>query len=143
MARGGSHADEAPDDGGVSDDRRVSAARLAPWQVKLAREEIALRIRDRLRVADVAAKLQLSATHFAKAFKNSVGDTPYRWYQRARIARSMQMLSDGNLSLAEIATECGFTDESHYITSFSRLVGITPGRWRRKKLAPEALDFEL
>ncbi|HEX7853226.1 MAG TPA: AraC family transcriptional regulator [Sphingobium sp.] len=123
------------DSGGVTVRKAPSAqrARLAPWQVKTAQTAMEVQIRGRLKIAEVAAILHLSVTHFAKAFKNSVGVSPYDWYQRARIARSIQLLGDTASSIAEIAVECGFTDESHFITSFSRAVGMTPGRWRRKE----------
>ena len=60
---------------------------------------------------------------------------PGRWYQRERISKSLGLLRDGELSLAEIASECGYFDESHFITSFSRLMGTPPGRWRRRQRA--------
>ncbi len=110
-----------------------SGARLAPWQVLIAQAEMARQIRGRLRIGDVAERLHISPTHFAKAFKNSVGMTPDCWYQRARITMSMQLLRDTPSTLTEVAIECGFTDESHFITCFSRLVGVTPGRWRRRE----------
>lgn len=122
-----------PDSADDAEHRPQRGAQLAPWQVKLAKDEIVGRLTGGMRITDVAGKLGLSVTHFAKAFRNSVGDTPYRWYQRERIARSMLLLSDTRRSLAEIASECGFTDESHYITAFARTVGVTPGRWRRRR----------
>ena len=110
----------------------VQGARLAPWQVKIAMTELAAQAHGRLRIADVAAVLQLSPTHFAKAFKNSVGVSPYDWFLRARIRRAMQMLRATDGSIAKIAAECGFTDQSHFTASFARAVGVTPGRWRRR-----------
>ncbi|RIA46312.1 AraC-like DNA-binding protein [Hephaestia caeni] len=110
-----------------------SGARLAPWQVKIAQQGMAGQIRTGLRIGEVAARLELSETHFAKAFRNSVGVAPYRWFQNERVAHATRMLADAHLSLAEIAMECGYSDQSHFITAFSRTMGTTPGRWRRKR----------
>ncbi len=118
--------------------RAAGIPRLAPWQVKFAQSELGCADGGRLRLTDVAAKLKLSVGYFSRAFKNTVGDTPYQWYQRQRITKSIQLLDDNSRTLAEIAIECGFTDESHFITTFSRSIGLTPGRWRRRKLQKAA-----
>lgn len=85
-----------------------------------------------LEVAQIAQGLGMSTEYFAKAFKNTVGVPPYGWHLRQRVTRSASLLHDEKLTLIEIAIECGFTDQSHYTKAFRRLVGITPGRWRRK-----------
>jgi AraC-like DNA-binding protein len=83
----------------------------------------------------------MSTAYFTKAFKNTVGIPPYGWHLRQRITRSASLLHDQKLTLAQIATECGFSDQSHYTKAFRRLIGITPGRWRRK-LRAGALRIE-
>jgi AraC-like DNA-binding protein len=35
------------------------------------------------------------------------------------------------MPLAELALECGFSNQSHFTASFSRTIGIPPGRYRR------------
>jgi AraC family transcriptional regulator len=49
--------------------------------------------------------------------------------RRAEVAR--EKLRDERLSLADVATECGFADQSHFTHHFTRLVGVTPRDWRR------------
>lgn len=120
----------------VSDLERTlpsSAARLAPWQVKVAKDGMAQQLSNGLRIADVAARLALSETHFAKAFRNSVGVAPYRWFQNARLAYALRLLAETRSSVADIAVACGYSGESHFITAFSRVIGTTPGRWRRRR----------
>lgn len=112
-------------------------AKLAPWQIKIAQAEMQNFVRTGLRIGDVAAKLQLSPNHFGKAFKNSVGMSPYAWFQNARVAHSMTLMTGTNLTLAQIALECGFTDESHFSERFHRFVGVRPGRWRRGRAREE------
>lgn len=112
--------------------------KLAPWQIKIAQTEMTDQARGRLRIDAIAAKLELSATHFAKAFKNAVGVTPRCWHERVRISQAMRLLQDPQLTVAEIAAECGFTDESHLSVRFSLNVGISPGRWRRRERARQS-----
>jgi AraC family transcriptional regulator len=42
-----------------------------------------------------------------------------------------EKLRDSRLSLADVAKECGFSDQSHLARHFQRIVGVTPGAWRR------------
>jgi AraC-like DNA-binding protein len=49
--------------------------------------------------------------------------------RRAEVAK--EKLRDERLSLADVATECGFADQSHFTHHFTRLVGVAPRDWRR------------
>jgi AraC family transcriptional regulator len=35
------------------------------------------------------------------------------------------------LSLLDVALACGFADQSHLTRVFTRMVGVSPGAWRR------------
>lgn len=109
-----------------------SAARLAPWQVKLAKRGMAQQIATGLRIADVAVNLDLSVTHFSKAFRNSVGIAPYRWFLNAKLAHALHLLAETRCSLAEIANACGYSSQGHFTNSFSKVIGATPTQWRRR-----------
>ncbi|MGI9377872.1 MAG: AraC family transcriptional regulator [Sphingomonadales bacterium] len=110
-----------------------SAARLAPWQVKLAKKGMARQLATGLRIADIAANLDISVTHFSKGFRNSVGIAPYRWFMNARLAHALHLLAETRTSMAEIATACGYSCQSHFTTSFSNAMGTTPTQWRRRR----------
>ncbi len=64
-------------------------------------------------------------------FKSSTGMTPHRWLLDARIGRAKQLLLDGDLPLAEVALETGFSEQSHLTRVFRSLVGTTPAAWQR------------
>jgi AraC-like DNA-binding protein len=55
----------------------------------------------------------------------------HKWLLSRRIELAKEKLRDGRSSLSDVALACGFTDQSHLTRIFSRLVGITPGAWRR------------
>jgi AraC-like DNA-binding protein len=105
--------------------------RLAPWQERLAKQQLSAGIQGTVRIGDVARSCRLSFRHFVTAFTNTVGISPYRWFLERRIARAKQLLSHSELTLAEIALDCGFSDQSHFTKAFSRIAGTTPGSWRR------------
>lgn len=77
-------------------------------------------------MADTAG---LSPFHFARQFKLSMGYSPYQFVLRQRIERAKQLLIQGEKSLAEIAVEIGFYDQSHFAQQFKRHCGITPKKF--------------
>ena len=52
--------------------------------------------------------------------------------------KAKKFLIDAELPLAEIALECGFSDQSHFTRVFSRTVGTSPGTWQRLRLSRRA-----
>ncbi|WP_213979262.1 AraC family transcriptional regulator [Sphingomonas sp. dw_22] len=110
---------------------RRARAHLAPWQASLARDMMLAQISCGLALADIAARLNMTVNHFIKAFRETEGVAPYHWFMQRRIARSMAMLRDETMTLSKVADECGFADQSHFTKAFTRLLGVSPGRWRR------------
>jgi AraC-like DNA-binding protein len=104
---------------------------LAPWQARRAEELMLKNLTEDLRLTDVARACELSAAHFSRSFHKTFGAPPYRWLQTRRIERAKALLGDAKRPLAEIALECGFTEQSHFTKVFTRLVGVSPGAWRR------------
>lgn len=93
-------------------------------------------------IAEIARVCRLSPSHFVRAFGNTVGIAPYRWYLSERIARAKRLLRQSRLPLAQIALECGFADQSHFTNTFVRHVGIAPGLWRRSPDARSSSNAE-
>jgi AraC-like DNA-binding protein len=54
------------------------------------------------------------------------------WLLARRVERAKQLLQAGtDLSLAEVAAHAGFSDQSQFSRHFKRLVGATPGQFRK------------
>jgi AraC family transcriptional regulator len=79
----------------------------------------------------MAAVARLSAYHFARQFKAATGLPPHQYVIARRVERARQLLQAGTgLSLADVAADVGFSDQSQFTHHFKRLVGVTPGRFR-------------
>ena len=79
----------------------------------------------------MAAVARLSPYHFARQFKAATGLPPHQYVIMRRVERAKQLLQAGtDLSLAEVATHAGFSDQSQFSHHFKRLVGVTPGQFR-------------
>ena len=106
---------------------------LAPWQERAAKEMIASQLDGKIRLADLAAECGLSVSHFARAFRKSTLVPPHQWLTRRRIDCAQNLMLTSNTTIAQIALECGFNDQSHFTTVFRRVVGASPAEWRRAR----------
>jgi AraC family transcriptional regulator len=79
----------------------------------------------------VALLTGLSQSQFSRAFRASMGVSPYRWFLQARVKHAKILLLSGAHGLADIASQLGFADQSHFTKAFHRATGTTPGEWRR------------
>ena len=105
---------------------------LTPLQRCRAMEILEARISDDITLAELGSEFDLSMAHFARAFKNSVGETPHVWLTKRRIERAKHLLTHTNLLLPEIALECGFSHRIGFSRAFARITGLTPSEWRRE-----------
>jgi AraC family transcriptional regulator len=84
-----------------------------------------------LSLAQMAAVARLSLYHFARQFRAATGLPPHQYVIARRVERARQLLQGGTaLSLAEVAAQAGFSDQSQLCQHFKRLVGVTPGQFR-------------
>ena len=110
----------------------VQAGGLAAWQTRRAQSMIEAQLGERLLIAELATAVRLSPSHFARAFKRSVGCSPHHYMLKRRIARAKEQMRTTDTPLAQIAVECGFSDQSHFTRCFKRCEGETPTAWHRR-----------
>jgi len=67
----------------------------------------------------------------SRHFRALHGTSPHRYLIMRRLEKGRRMLSGSNISLAETALACGFSDQSHFTRHFKSAFGMTPGRWLR------------
>jgi AraC family transcriptional regulator len=94
-------------------------------------EYIETNLADDLTIQDVANALSMSAGRFAHAFRNSIGLAPHRYVIERRIELAKRLLLETNLPIANLATRAGFSTHAHFCVTFHRMVGLTPGQYRR------------
>jgi AraC family transcriptional regulator len=117
--------------GGMRALPRPARGGLAPWQVRRAKEILCANLGGGVQLKDVARECRLSVSHFSRAFRRSTGVAPHNWLLTRRVEVAKEKLRDDRLSLSDVALACGFADQSHLTRVFTRMVGISPGAWRR------------
>lgn len=105
---------------------------LSPIQLNQAKEMIAANLSGNVSLQELAVGCDLSPAHFARSFKRSTGVAPHRWLLMRRIEVAKGMLKRSGFNGAEVASACGFADQSHLIRVFSAIVGLTPREWQRQ-----------
>ncbi len=70
----------------------------------------------------------LSPYYFLRVFCAEVGMPPHAYLESVRIRHAQRLIRAGK-SLAEIATEVGFSSQSHMTRSFKKIIGVTPGQY--------------
>jgi len=83
-------------------------------------------------VEELANMAGLSRFHFARAFKTSTGEAPYRYIQEQRLRRAHDLLRGTNLPIGDIAAAVGYDDQGHFAKVFRRSYGTSP-RLRRRE----------
>ncbi|MBD2446381.1 helix-turn-helix transcriptional regulator [Nostoc sp. FACHB-152] len=103
---------------------------LAKNKLQLAIDYINANLDQDIKLTDIAELLGISHYYFCHLFKQSVGITPHQYLIQKRIEKAKLLLKNRELSIAEVALECGFIDQSHLTKHFKRLVGLTPKAMR-------------
>jgi AraC-like DNA-binding protein len=67
-----------------------------------------------------------------KVFKKVAGMTFIAHVTRVRISNSVRLLRETDLTIAEIATRTGFSDQSYFDRRFRQALGKSPREWRQR-----------
>jgi AraC-like DNA-binding protein len=105
---------------------------LAPGALRRVREYIAEHLTDNPRTEVLARIAKLSVGHFNRAFKQSTGDSPHHYIIRQRVAMARELIVGTNHTLANIALEAGFADQSHFSRTYLAMTGETASAYRRR-----------
>ncbi|MBD3884539.1 helix-turn-helix transcriptional regulator [Phormidium tenue FACHB-886] len=106
---------------------------LEPKLLKNALDYIRANVSQPLSLGDVATAIGFSPYHFARAFKATTGISPYQYVLQCRVKLTQQLLQNRKRSLAEVAVEAGFGNQSHMTAVFRRVLQTTPKQYREEK----------
>jgi AraC family transcriptional regulator len=105
---------------------------LSNRQLSAVRDFIRDNLARPIRLSELASLADLSPSQFGRAFKTSTGTSPHLWHLAARIESAKRLLADHSISLAEVALDTGFSEQSHFGRAFRAATGVSPGAWRRE-----------
>lgn len=106
--------------------RECVAGQLPQYKLQQVIDYIDAYLDRDLSLQELSNLVQMSPHYFSTLFKQSTGTTPHQYVIRCRIERAKYLMAQTKLSLAEIAIQVGFVDQSHLHRHFKRLIGVTP-----------------
>lgn len=81
-------------------------------------------------LSELSSVLNISPITISKKFPHYFGCTYGEYSRRLKIERSLTLMQDPSNSLTDIAVECGFADQSHFIRTFKQQTGFLPKKFR-------------
>lgn len=84
---------------------------------------------------EVAAAAGVHPAHLTRVFRKHFGCTIGDYSRRLRLDRACAAMARGDKSLADLALEAGFSDQSHFSRAFKAYTGLTPGQYRQTSAA--------
>ena len=87
---------------------------------------------------NMASEMGVHPVYLCRTFSEYFDCTLGEYIRKQRVLRGLQLLAIGDSTLAEIAFQSGFADQSHFTRAFRNHFGITPGEWRRQS-SPDSL----
>jgi AraC family transcriptional regulator len=112
--------------GGIAVDLQHAHRGLSREKLLRAIEYFQDQLHTGLTVSEIARSVNMSPYHFMRLFKNSTGQSPYRYVIEARTRKAKELLASGKLSIAQVAYDVGFADQSHLTRHLKQLLGVTP-----------------
>lgn len=115
------HADDRPVARAIGGEKSV---------VRLVREYLENHFAENVSLEELTTFSGLSSYHLIRVFRAETGLPPHAYLEQIRIHRARQLLRAG-ASIADVAFQTGFSDQSHFTRHFKKMTGVTPGQYRR------------
>lgn len=100
--------------------------------VEKALRYIESNLTSELSLEKVATEVKFAPSYFHKLFKASTGKPLHQYIEDMRIEKAIDLLITTEMTLTQIAYECGFSSQSYFSYAFKRHTGMTPRAYARK-----------
>lgn len=88
-----------------------------------------------LSLEELAEKTFYNSSYFSRIFKEVYGKTLTEFITEKRIAESVKLLENTDLTIEEICHKIGYIDQKHFYKLFKNKMGLTPGQYRRETIS--------
>jgi AraC-like DNA-binding protein len=105
-------------------------------QVAAAVRRIQTRYDERLRVSELARRAGLSQYQFEQRMRRIFRITAGQLIQKVRMDAALHKLRESDVSVAQVASACGYSDQSAFTRAFRQTVGYSPSEYREEPRRP-------
>jgi AraC family transcriptional regulator len=104
---------------------------ISPRWVALVAEVLHDRWNENVSLTELSNELKLHPVTISKSFPKHFHCTLGEYSRRIKVDKAISLINHSNRSLTEIAVECGFFDQSHFIKTFKDVTAFTPKEYKR------------
>jgi AraC family transcriptional regulator len=101
-----------------------------PLWLERAREAVRANYDRILRVQELAACAGVHPVHLTREFQRYYGCSVGQFVRKLRIQAACEKLTHSDSSIADIALETGFSNQSHFSRTFGLVTGMSPSQYR-------------
>ncbi|MDE7251437.1 MAG: AraC family transcriptional regulator [Acetatifactor sp.] len=84
-------------------------------------------------LTETAEAVHISASYLSRLFKQEFGTSYSQFLNDIKISYAMKLLVNTNLSVVEIANQCGYQNSNYFSSSFKKLIGVSPLQFRKQQ----------
>ena len=89
-------------------------------------------IQSKIRISDIANKIDINPNYLCELFKKETGISVNNFVKKKKIQAAEKLLIYEDFSVAELADIFGFASSSHFIETFKAETGLTPKAYKEK-----------
>lgn len=119
---------------GLRSPKPSAAPRISHQAYAHILEQISTEFDQPLTLTRLAASAGKSELQFLREFTQAIGMTPHAFIIETRVQAARRMIERHDVSLASIALECGFAQQSHMGSAFRQVLALTPSAYRLRTM---------
>jgi AraC family transcriptional regulator of arabinose operon len=87
----------------------------------------------KLRLADIASEIGLSASHYSRLFQSQTGHSPIDYFIQLKVQRACRLLDNSGWLITDVSREAGFDDQFYFSRVFRKVMGLSPAEYRKRR----------
>jgi len=91
-------------------------------------------IENNLSLEQMAKHFNFSSSHFSSIFQEETKMSPIKYFISLKIEKACQYLELSHLKICDIHLKLGFQDAAYFSRMFSRMMGISPSKYRAREM---------
>lgn len=103
-------------------------------QIKSACDYIAIHIKEKLSIIELAKQVGYAEYYFSHKFKSEVGCSVADYIKREKVRQAKLLLSGTKMSIQEISEELSFGSRTHFSSTFQKETGMSPREYREQNM---------
>ncbi|MET3602070.1 AraC family transcriptional regulator [Martelella mangrovi] len=110
--------------------RGRSQARLPAWLLRRVLAHMDAHLADKFDLDVLAELCAMSRFHFSRAFRNTTGQSPSRWFMARKVEKAKSLLRETTMPVIEISMAVGYDSPGHFSQVFRKNTGLSPTAYR-------------